>query len=216
MSITGSSVSMTRYQLLGPKKRMNLSDLSDMLAKKQAKNVKISGVFKDLIYGWVRPIELCDESVSEHLHWDLSDCRIAEGYLLRIRIEKRQVPTKLMQLLLRERIAQKEAKSEEPISRKEKRSIKEELKNELVENCLPQIGYVDAFWNEKNRSVHLYSTTKRHQEIFESLFRETFLKDLDLSMVRVLPPLLGLLEDKKDFETLPIDKITVATPTMMG
>lgn len=219
MSLAKSSFSMTRYKLMGGRKKIGLSDLNQMVLSRQAKNIKITGVYKDLNYGWVRPIELADESVAESRNWDMSDCRVADGYLLRLRIEKRKVPSGLMQLVLRERIMQRESKRENPLSRSEKREIKEQVKVELTEHCLPTLTYVDAYWNDEKKHLILFSTSKAQQDLFEEIFRDSFLTPLKMSMIRVLPPILGLVDDEGEGsqtgEVYPYSKITLATPSLM-
>ena len=40
------------------------------------------------------------------------------------------------------------------------KKLKEQIKNELTENCLPTLTYVDAYWNDETKYVYLFSTSK--------------------------------------------------------
>lgn len=189
MGLISGSLSMTRYKVLGLKKSVTMAELNDCLLPMQSKSLRLSGVLREQSFGWVRPTSTEPLPLSETDHWDLSECRAGDGFVLRIRVERRAVPSRLLQLVLKERILKKEAKRAKPLSRNERRQIMEDTKKELVERALPNLSYIDVYWRERHGSVYVLTQSKRALAIFEELFRKTFGEPLDLSTFQMTPPL---------------------------
>ena len=189
---------------MGARKNYSIEEVGRKLKGFQAKPLKMQGVHRELIFGWVRPASTDpeEEVLLDDMHWDISDCMSEVGYLLRFRIERRKVPAQLYQMLLQQQIAKETAAQEgKPLGRADKKQIMDSLKEELIGSCLPSIKHCDALWRERKGDILLFTTGKGDLKIFEDLFRETFAKPLGFTFIPELPPILGMsehdLEEKK-------------------
>ncbi len=198
MSLQNGSFSLTRYQVLGRKKRLAVAELNQKLHGYQARPISLQAAARELDYGWVLPDnpELEEDFHERQLNWDISDCLYEEGILLRLRIERRSVPGQLLQEIARQRWSDRQPQqdqqdSEEP-QRVRKKQVLDEVKEELLGLSLPSISYVDAYWKDQDDRIYLFSQSKMAREAFEDLFHKTFGKPHKLGIFRLLPPLLGL------------------------
>jgi len=195
VSLQNGSFSLTRYQVLGRKKRLAVAELNQKLHGYQARPISLQPAARELDYGWVLPDnpELEEDFHERQLSWDISDCLYEEGILLRLRIERRSVPGQLLQEIARQRWSDREPQqdSEEP-QRVRKKQVLDEVKEELLGLSLPSISYVDAYWKDQDDRIYLFSQSKMAREAFEDLFHKTFGKPHKLGIFRLLPPLLGL------------------------
>ena len=197
MTIFSGSFSVCRYQLVGRKSLLKLAELNQKLKTYQARPLQLKGS-KELNFGWERPSVIDTDADSESSHWDMSECRFEDGFMLRIRIEKRKVPSALLQIVLKRKVEELVEQNEgKPLSRKRRKDLMEEARLELYDQCLPNVSFADAYWDEERDEVMLFSTSKSIQVIFEELFKKTFCEHLNLSIVKVLPPLLGM--DSKEW-----------------
>lgn len=195
MGFQNGSFSLTRYRVLGREKRLSISELNKKFAGFQAGTLKLQNSTRELEYAWVLPEnpELDDRGTTEE-SWTLSDCLFEDGILLRIRVEKRNVPTQLLNIVSKKRwletkAEEADAKSEERVMKKQ---IVDEVKEELLRMSLPTLSYIDAYWKDQEDSIYLFSQGKSARECFEDLFRKTFGQAHNLTLVRILPPVLGL------------------------
>ena len=192
MTIFSGSFSLSRYHIIGRSTSLKLSDLNKKLKTYQAKPLQLKSS-KELTFAWDRPSILTHEDLSESSHWDMSECQYEDGFMMKIRIEKRKVPSTLLQIVLSRKIDDLSKKLEgKTISRKKRKDLLEEARLELYDQCLPSVSFADVFWHEERDEVFLFSTSKSIQVIFEELFKKTFCEHLNLSIVKVAPPLLGL------------------------
>lgn len=194
MSLQQGSFSITRYRVLGRKKRLSLSELNQNIHGFKAPPITLQKAARELSSGWVLPEnpEL-DRGADDGQDWDLSDCLFEEGLLLRLRIDRKTVSAQLQQALMKQRWRETRVHESGPEpARVQKKQIQEEVKEELLELSLPSISYVEAFWKDQEDVVYLFSQSKMARECFEELFRHTFGQPLGLTLFRVLPPLLGL------------------------
>ncbi len=194
MGFQNGSFSLTRYRVIGREKRLSVGELNKKFAPYQAKSLKLQNATQELEFGWVLPDnpELDDRQASED-NWTLSDCLYEDGILLRIRVEKRTVPTQLLNIVAKRRWqeTQTQQDSEEP-ERVLKKQIVDEVKDELLRMSLPSLSFIDAFWKDQEDVIYLFSQGKSARECFEDLFRKSFGTAHDLTLVRILPPVLGL------------------------
>ncbi len=195
MGLASGSVSLTRYKVLGLKKSITIAELNECLLPQQAKGLRLTGVLREQSFGWVRPMGGEPLPLSETESWDMSDCRAGDGFLMRVRLEKRAVPGRLLQLVLRERLMKKEAKREKPLSRAERREILDETKRELLERALPALNYFDVYWRDAASSLYVFSQSKRALQVFEELFHKTFGEPLNLTTLRLQPPLTAVQDN---------------------
>ena len=217
LGIQQGSVALSRYLLLGDGRRPSLSRLNDLFAPYQAAPVSLEGVRKEEICGWVRPVGIEGVKVDlppDHV-WDLSDCQIDDGLLLRLRIERRKVPAPLLQLIYKQRFFDISAKTGKTPGPKERRDLRDEVKAELMARALPALSYVDAFWRDGSGELMLFSTSKKARTLFEGLFGATFAEPLQLQLVPLEPPLIGLKHaDWQDSQVASeaVSRLSLATP----
>jgi len=195
MGLHSGKASMCRYRVLGLKKKTTLTELGANLEPYKAKKIRLSGSLKTEQCGWVRPVGLDHEVLSDSDHWDLSDCRFGEGLVMRCRIESKKVPSSLLQAIVRERIVKQNSKRDKQMSAKEKRHILQETKTELLESALPALSYVELYWNLSSEELILFATTKKSCELFEQIFYKTFCENSGLCLVKLTPPLHALTEE---------------------
>ena len=194
MSLHQGSLSMCRYRLIGTNKKFRLAKLNELLEPYKAAEVKLSGVHREELCGWVKPIGLDDNDPGlPNVHWDMAAGQLEDGFVLRMRCEKRTVPSQLLQLIYKQRLANLE---ESKSGRKEKRKLRDQIKRELLTKALPAISYIDAYWQDEYGLLYLMTTGKSARLSFEKLFTATFADHLDLTLLQVQPPLLGLSEDQ--------------------
>ena len=195
MGFQNGSFSLTRYRVLGREKRLSVGELNAKFTGFQAGALKLQNSTHELAYGWVLPDnpELDDKREIED-SWTLSDCLFEDGILLRLRIEKRAVSQQLLNIVAKKRWL--ETKAEEADAgaeeRVQKKQIVDEVKEELLRMSLPTLSFVDAFWKDQDDVVYLFSQGKATRECFEDLFRKTFGAAHGLTLIRILPPVLGL------------------------
>ncbi len=195
MGIQNGSISLCRYRLLGGGRRFSLAKLSELIEPHKAGPVKLSGVFKEDLAGWVRPVGLDKVELPLDASWDLTQCQLDDGFLLRMRIEKRKVPATLHALLFKQKMGEHEQKAGKLPPPRERRDVKDQMKRDLMAKALPTIAHVDGFWRDKESELTLFATGKKQRELFEALFSASFAGPLELSLVRMDPPLTGLGED---------------------
>ncbi|MCX6129102.1 MAG: recombination-associated protein RdgC [Proteobacteria bacterium] len=216
MSLQNGTFSLTRYRVLGRTRRLSVAELNQKLQSYQARPVNLKGAVREFSCGWVIPDnpEL-EEAEARQESWDISDCLYENGLLLRFRIERRSVSAQLLQEMVRQRWNRQEFQtdSDEP-QRIRKKQVLDEVKEELLSLSLPSISYIDAYWQDQDDSIYLFSQSKMALQSFEELFHKTFGQALKLGLFRLVPPLLGLdpdawLDPKPDWmdrlkRTLPV------------
>lgn len=192
MGIQNGSISLCRYKLLGAAKRPSIGKLNAMFEPYRAGPLKLKDVFKEDIAGWVRPVGLEKVDVPDGMEWDLSHSELDDGFLLRIRQERRRVPGSLIQLVYKQKFAEIEQKTGKPPGPKDRRDLKDQVKRDLLARALPAVGHVDGFWRDRQGELMVFTTGKKQREAFENLFMASFATPLGLTLVRLDPPLLGL------------------------
>ncbi len=214
MGFQNGSFSLTRYRVIGRENRLSIAELNKKFAGFQAGHVKLQNATHELEYGWVLPEnpELENRAELED-KWSLSDCLYEDGIMLRMRLEKRSVPQALVNIVAKKRwqdtkAEEADAKAEERVQKKQ---IVDEVKDELLRMALPSISYLDAFWKDQDDVIYLFSQGKSTREAFEDLFRKSFGTAHNLTLIRILPPVLGLdVWNGGDQEIL--DKIRATLP----
>lgn len=195
MGLQNGSFSLTRYRVLGRENRLTVKGLNTKMGGFQAGPLKLQNATHELAYGWVLPDnpELEEKRIPGQA-WDLSDCLYEDGILLRIRVERRSVSASLLQDVAQQRWRehrQQEESGPEP-QRVLKKQIMDETKDELLRLSLPTLNYIDAFWKDQDDFIYLFSQGKMARECFEDLFRKSFGQEHNLTLMRILPPMMGL------------------------
>ena len=189
MGIYQGGFGLTRYRVLGSVGKQSIETLSEYVQKSLAPKIKIDGPVRQEAIGWVRPLTLSDEeTVSEDSHWDFSDCQVDDGYLLRVRFEMRKVPSSLIQTLYRTKIRDHLQKTGKAMPRKDRQEYKQSLVQDLTKRCLPIIQFTDAYWRIDQNELHVYSTSVKERERFETLFLKTFGTGLGIQLFKLSGP----------------------------
>ncbi len=198
MSLHQGGFSLTRYRVLGRQKNLSVAELNRDFFGFQAAPISLNRSAYELRCGWELPLnpEL-EDSLPQREKWDISDCLFEDGILLRFRIERKTVPAQLLQAIVRQRWQDKEKPEEdEQPARALKKQVHDEVREELLQLALPSISFVDAYWKDQDDLVYLFSQSKMARDCFEELFRKSFGQAHDLSLFRVLPPLLGIAKEQ--------------------
>lgn len=191
LGLIKGSISLCRYRLVGENK-FSLEKLNNQFRKYQSGLLELgNGSAKEMRAGWVMPSGLDIEEERYGDYWDLSDCEVDEGYLLRLRIERKKIPTEYFQIMLRQKLDQINLERDKPLGKNARKIVSDELKENLLSKALPVISYIDAYWRTDGL-VTLFSTAKKNKEIFEDFFIKTIAITMGSALVPLAPPLLGL------------------------
>ena len=189
MGLQNGRVSLTRYRILDSGE-IKLKNLSKEFRKFLAGNIKLRGLVQEERVGWIRPLNMIDHEILEEDYWDLSHCQVTNGFLLRMRIEKRKVPGELLQLLYREQL-DISLKKQRKLNTVKRRELKEKVLQDLIKKVLPSISNVDIFWSNDG-ILTVYTTSSKILQQFETLFSDSILKSIGGTLVKLLPPYMAM------------------------
>ena len=192
MGIQSGSISLCRFKVLGHTKGLGIKTLSERLEPFILHKIDLKSTPKEEVMGWVRPQGIDKLDLPPEAHWDMSHAALEDGFLPRMRIEKRKVPASLLAAILRQRLAEEQQRSEKKLTRQDKGALKEAVHKDLMARALPVLSFVDAYWKHASGDLMLFSNGKSVRGQFETLFMATFGKPLDLSLLPIDPPLLGM------------------------
>jgi hypothetical protein len=186
MSVYSGSLAITRYRVVGDPGRTTNASLSKLLDAFRASPIKFDGPAKPESIGWVRPLTPNDAEISgEDAHWDMTDCRVRDGYLLRSRYERRKVSSALLNMLYRNKLDAHLQKTGKTMRRDERQKLKHEIVLDLTKRTLPSLQFTDVFWRDEASELIIFSTSKSVRQRIEQLFYQTFGSKLDLSLIRI-------------------------------
>ncbi len=210
MGVIQGRCSFTSYHVTDLKRPLTLAQIDAGLHAYAAKDIKIQGGTKPLTYGWV-PAKIAEVEGSDE--WSVSNAHSNGGVLLRARIDKRQVPTALIQLCLKQRLTSMTKRNQKPLGRKERRELLDEIKTELLAQALPQISYVDAYWNNEQTQFYVFATSKQARLVMEDLFAKSFGREHGAKLVHLASPLMGLNPDKwHDMDDAFMQRLSLTVP----
>ena len=183
MGILSASVSITRYTVEGVLKGPVMDSVLDGLKKNTIS--EIDQEILEMTAGWTsatRPF---------FPDFDGSSFVVGPYFIFSLRIDKKRVPSKVIQKYVALEITKKLSESgREYLSREEKRMIKDNVTNMLCRR-VPAVPYVyDLIWDYDARQVVFFSNLKSANEILETLF----LKSFSLTLVRMFPYTAALFE----------------------
>jgi hypothetical protein len=176
MSILSSSVSITRYQVLG-----QLADpLMDTLTRLLTQNaiVEIDDEDVDQSAGWT--------SFEDPFTPDFIGSAFVMGsqFIFSFRMDKKAIPSKVINKRFRQQITKLLKESgKEFLSRNEKKQIKEDVIRELSLRIPATPNVYDVLWNYEKSSIWFFTTQKSVSEAFEVFFTKSF----KLNLVRRFP-----------------------------
>tara|TARA_B100001094_G_scaffold332160_1_gene403082 strand:- start:816 stop:1469 length:654 start_codon:yes stop_codon:yes gene_type:complete len=186
LSLLSGRATITRYRLLGERKNWTLERLSKLISLQKVPALSIKRPI-EVQYGW--DIPAIETEITSGGHWDMSHCRLENDYVLRIRIDKKNVPASLIAELYRQEL---DSRGDDKLSKDQKDELLESLRYELLQQALPQIKHLDVLWQVERDQVLLFSAGTGDREIFTQLFTRTFSDILGLSLVQLSPPLMSL------------------------
>jgi recombination associated protein RdgC len=121
-------------------------------------------------------------------------------FLFSLRVDKKSIPTKLIQKYMAIEIEKNKKKSgRDFISKTEKTKIKEHVTDILMHKIPAVPNIYDVLWNYEEKYVYFYSTQKAANELFETLFFKTFgLKAIRLFPYTIIQTHSDLSEEQKE------------------
>lgn len=185
MGIYNGTVAFQRYLVHGGPRKLTISSLSDLLAPFKAPSLKLDQSAKSERVGWVRPLtpDSADAGLDDSI-WDISDCIVGGGVLLRMRTERRKVPSTLLQMIYKQKIAEYYQESGKPLTRPERQKLKNDITHDLMRRSLPQVTFTDLLWKLEAKELFVFSRSKGACDRALQLFDETFTKELKLDVVK--------------------------------
>ena len=128
-------------------------------------------------------------------------------FIFSLRIDKKSIPTKLVQKYMSIQIEKKKEESgRDFISKNEKSEIKELVTDILIKKIPAVPNLYDVLWDFEEKNLYLYTTQKAANEFFETIF----LKSFKLKPIRLFP--YTIIETKSSFSNPQKDKIMTLTP----
>lgn len=135
----------------------------DALANRRFRSIE-NAASEEVSFGWVTPLDPTGETFA------LEDLDGGAGTWLRVRIDKKSMPKKWLQI---HRDAAEKARGKK-LSARERREMKDDLTEKLLPRVLPAITLVDALLFFEQKLVLLFATSKNAREAFGKLFFESF------------------------------------------
>ena len=182
MGIFSSSVSITQYHVEGTIQQPVL----DTVSKALKKNIiaEIDHVSSDKTIGWT--------CVSDPFKadFDQSPFLIGTQFVFSLRIDKKAVPSKVIQKHTALEINKKlKISGREFLSKTEKNEITDQVLHKLLLR-IPATPYIyDIIWNYESKDLWFFSNLKGANEALETLFTRSF----QLKLIRLFPYSMAVL-----------------------
>ena len=176
MRLLSSSVSITSYSVKGEIKEPLIKAITEGLKKYSIKDIDNAPMNKTA--GWT-----CFDN--PYLpDFETSSCIIGSYFVFSLRIDKKNVPSKIIKKYYTLEVAKKLAESgRENLSRNEKTDIKESVSNALSLRIPATPNIYDIIWNYEESSLWFFSNQKAANEDIETLFSKSF----GLTIIRLFP-----------------------------
>ncbi len=218
MGIYTGTVAYNRFRVIGPNKKHGIAKLSSLLDPFKSPILRIDGSPKAEIIGWVRPLTPQDaEVMGEDAHWDISDCQVSSGVMLRLRYERRKISTSLLQMLFKNELAKNHKATGKPLGRQDRLKLKEEIAATLLRRTLPQIQFVDVLWKDTEHGIgtelFIFTSSKGATDRVLQLFNQTFSNELDLTLTALNTTAAWIESEDSD---LRLDRIAKTEPTVFA
>jgi DNA recombination-dependent growth factor C len=214
MGIYSNSVTFSRYRVIVPGKPPTIAKLSQLLDAFKAPKLSLDGLPKAESIGWTRPpaADAQDDMVYDS-HWDMSDCQVSEGFMMRVRYERRRVPMSLLQMLFGQKLAEATAEKGQPLGRLERRRLKESTAAHLARRALPEVQFTDVLWRDASHELLIFSASKSGVERVVQLFVQTFGTELNMLISR-LTPTTSWIDD--DDSSVRLTKLAKTGPSLLA
>lgn len=191
MSLLSGQISLTRFKVEGPAK-ISYAAIDDCLASGRAGPLRLGAGNREESFGWVDPDLYEDSDTPGQKVWGASECKIGQGIMLHMRLDRKKVPSSLVQALVRERLRAEEGGKGRFLSAREKKDLTAEVKEEALIKALPSVQLIEAYWRVATGDLYVLTTVKATIRCFLALFNDTFTKPLELTLIQ--PTLPAVLE----------------------
>lgn len=214
MGIYNGAVAFTRYRLLGPSNKVTIAKLSNLLEDFKSPTLKLEGLPKAEAIGWVRPLTPQDPDViEEEGHWDISECQIQGGIMLRVRYERRKIQSNLLQMIYKQKLNTHLKATGKQMGHSDRKKLKLELASDLLRRALPEIQFTDVLWKDAEQDLYIFSASKTVCERVLQLFHQTFCEELDLTPVKLSPTTAWIEGDEPDHR---LERLTKVEPSVFS
>jgi DNA recombination-dependent growth factor C len=176
MGMLSSSVSITRYAVKGKIKGDLLKTIMGGLKKNTITEIDNEQIQKTL--GWT--------SFSNPYLPDFENtsCIIGTYFVFSLRIDKKNIPSKIIKKHYAHAMAKKLAESKkEYLSTNEKKALKESVTSSLSLRVPSTPNIYDVLWNYEGSFLWFFSNQKKANEEFEMIFSKSF----NLTLIRLFP-----------------------------
>lgn len=200
MRLLSSSVSITRYKVKGKIQGSLIRTIMDGLKKNSITEIDNQPMEKAA--GWT-------SFDNPYLpDFETSSCVIGAHFVFSLRIDKKNIPSKIIKKYYTLEMAKRLAESgREYFSRNEKSQIKEYVVNALSLSIPATPNIYDIIWNYDGSSLWFFSNQKAANEDLETLFSKSF----GLTLIRLFPyTMADLASDITDKES---DLLLTISPT---
>lgn len=122
MSLLSGQFSLSRFKVEGPPK-LSYSAIDDCLKLGRAGPLRLGFGNLEESFGWIDPDLYEDASSPGTKAWGASESKVGQGLMLHMRLDRKKVPSSLVQALVRERIRDEEADKKRFLSEREKKDL---------------------------------------------------------------------------------------------
>jgi recombination associated protein RdgC len=188
MAILSSAASITTYRVDGKIKGSVTESVAEGLKKNTISEIDEDATEK--ISGWT------SFETPFQPNFDGSSFVYGNLFIFSLRIDRKQIPSKLIKKHLTLETSKRLAKTGRRfLSKDEKQSLKEKVISELAIRMPSTPNLYELIWNYEKSSLYFFSNMRSANEELEGLFKRSFM----LPLIRVIPYTAGdLLCDLSD------------------
>lgn len=206
MSLLSGQFSLTRFKVEAPAK-LSYSAIDDCLKHGRAGPLRLGAGNREEAFGWVDPDLYEDSESPGQKAWGASESKVGDGLMLHMRLDRKKVPSSLVQALVRERIRAEEADKGRFLSAREKKDLTAIVKEEALIKALPSVQLIEAYWRVRTGDLFVLTTVKSTIRCFLALFNETFAKPLELTIIQpTLPTVIEAISKNQQTDDHPLSQ----------
>ena len=196
MGILSSSLSVARYAVEGEKVESIMETVREGLTKNAIS--EIEDEYAEITTGWT-PFESPYKPDFETYSFIFG-----QYFLFSMRIDKKSVPSKIVQKHTAMEIAKRLKETERDfLSKNEKSDIKDLVVENLMQRIPSTPNIYDILWDHEQSRVFLFTTQKAANEELETLFSKSF----KMKLIRLFP--FTMIETDKTFTDAEKDRIAL-------
>jgi len=190
MAILSSAASITRYRVDGKVKSSVVETVAEGLKKNAISEIDEDAAEKAA--GWT------SFETPFQPNFDGSSFVYGSLFVFSLRVDRKQIPTKLVKKHLILETSKRLAKTGRRfLSKDEKQALKEKVTSELAIRVPSTPNLYDIIWDYEKSSLYFFSNLRSANQELEELFKRSF----TLSLIRIFPyTAADLLSDLTDQE----------------